>query len=258
MQARIAALLFGVSSAIVAASCGGSTEVIGNRDGGAPDVSSQEASAEDASSPADAGKDISADDARPDAGDDTGGGEAADADSGSGDSGDNAAVVGSFAEFGNGSFLGDATYHADGTATWTGGGSGTWKASGNTITAHGSNAAGASWTDIVTLSADGTTLTGQNTGGVQLVLTRWTSSPAGQWSEVTGGGAAATVTYYPGGTVIWAGSGSGTWKASGNAVTAVGNSGMGASWTDMVTLSADGTTMTGKNTGGVSISEVRQ
>jgi hypothetical protein len=242
-------------------------------DGGAPDVLGQEASVEDAPSAFDAAMDASADDARPDADDDSGDGDAgADGDSGSGDSGDsgdagdagdardsasNAAFVGSFAEFGNGSFIGDAEYHADGTASWTGGGFGTWTAFGNTLTARGSNGTGASWTDIVTVSADGTTLTGQNTGGVQLVLTRWSASPAGQWFENVSTGVVATVTYFPNGTVTWTGGGFGTWTASGNTITANGSNGAGT-WTDIVTLSADGTTLTGQNTGGISVIESRE
>ncbi len=92
-----------MSSAVVAASCGGSSVTNRGMDSGTPDASSHEASVEDAPS-ADAYKDALADDARPDSGDDSGGGEAgADADSGSEDSADSAALVGSFAEFGNGS-----------------------------------------------------------------------------------------------------------------------------------------------------------
>lgn len=83
------------------------------------------------------------------------------------------------------------------------------------------------------------------------------NTPVGTWSETTNGTPAGTVTYKSDGTAAFSNGGTAKWTQTGSQVQAVGSFSGGA-FTDNLTLSADGKTMSGQNTGGVAIVETRQ
>jgi hypothetical protein len=168
--------------------------------------------------------------------------------------------VGTWSETVSGAFVTDVSYASDGSVTYSNGGSGTWTMSGSMLVVHGFAAGGGTFTDTLTMSADGNTLTGQNSGGLPIVESRLGSvstSPVGSWSEYVGGSFVTDVAYASNGTVSYSNGGSGTWSMSGSTVVVHGAAAGGGTFTDTLTMSSDGSQLTGQNSGGLSIIETR-